>query len=106
MTALQSSHEPEFRLPRIVARFASTLGALAAASLRILTRSDHVPHWRSLDEPLLRDIGATPLDAEIARLEARMGTIETDDLEAIARRGVSAGQFLRQLNSRCYRDGV
>ena len=106
MTALQSSHEPEFRLPRIVARFASTLGAVAAASLRIFTRSDHVPHWRSPDERLLRDIGASPLDAEIARLNARMGAVETEDLEAVACRGVSAGQFLRQLKSRCYRDGV
>jgi hypothetical protein len=82
------------------------LGALAARPLRLFGGSGHVPHWRSLDDRLLRDIGATPLDAEIARLEARMGTIETDDLEAVARRGVSAGQFLRQLNSRCDRDGV
>jgi hypothetical protein len=43
----------------------------------------------------LRDIGASPLDAEIATFKARMGAAETDDLEPLARHSVGAGLFLR-----------
>lgn len=99
MTALHTSHEPKLTVPRIVARSASMLGLLATLSARIFAGSGHVPPWRSLDDHLLRDIGATRLDAEIARLEARMGAVETDGLEAIACRGLSAGRFLQRFKS-------
>jgi hypothetical protein len=106
MTAIQTSREPELRLRRIIARFATTLGVLAAPWARMFAGSGRLPDWRSLDDRLLRDIGATPLDAEIARLDARMGAIQTDDLEAVSRRGLSAGQFLQQIKGGCCRKRV
>jgi hypothetical protein len=106
MTAIHTSREPEVRLRRIIARFATTLGVLAARWSRMFAGSGRLPDWRSLEGCLLRDIGATPLDAEIARLDARMGAIETDDLEAVSSRGLSTGQFLQQIKSGCYRKRV
>ncbi len=51
--------------------------------------------WRSLDERLLRDIGVSPVDAEIARLAQRNGVAEIDTQDAIAGRGLTAVQFAR-----------
>jgi len=80
MTAIQTSHGPEFRVAGIAARFAARLAALAARAFgRLSAISSQATHWRSLDERLLRDIGVFPLDAEIARLSTRMGVAETDD---------------------------
>ena len=106
MTAIQTSHEPRSNIPTI-ARITATLRALAAQALNKFSagRAEAGP-WHSLDDRLLRDIGATPLEAEVARLEARMGAVETDILEAVACRGLSAGQFLHRLRPGCYRNGV
>jgi hypothetical protein len=51
----------------------------------------------------LRDIGASLLDAEIAGLDARMGAAETDDLEAVACRGLGAAPFMRWMKRDCCR---
>jgi hypothetical protein len=107
MTAIQRSHEPGFGVPLIVARFNARLAALAAQALRALfAGSDRTAHWRSLDDRLLRDIGASPLDAEIARLNARMGAAETDELEPLARHDVGADRFLQGLTRGRYRRGL
>jgi uncharacterized protein YjiS (DUF1127 family) len=79
MSAVQILEAQRFRLPRMVRQIATTLKALGAwASKSQLARGSSETHWRSLDERLLRDIGISPAEAEMARLEARMGVAATD----------------------------
>jgi hypothetical protein len=49
-------------------------------------------------------LGRPPLDAQIARLHARMGAAEANDTDAVASQGLSAGQFMRWMKRECYRD--
>jgi hypothetical protein len=98
MTALPITRAAQFGLSRIAWRFALTLDAHPLRLLAYrLAGSGQAPHWRSLDDRLLQDIGVSTVAAEICRLEARMGAAETGDLEPLACRGLAAGQFLRGL---------
>jgi hypothetical protein len=61
-------------VPNLVSRLQS--GAVRA--LRYFSSSSRNQRtWYTLDEHLLRDIGMTAVDAEIARLRSRMGVAET-----------------------------
>jgi len=101
MTAIETPQGAEFSVTGIIARITAALQTLAAqASSRLSAGSQ----WLSLDDRLLRDIGASPLDAQIARLDARMGSAEANDTDAVASQGISAGQFMRWMKRECYRD--
>ena len=104
MITVQISRGHTFSAPKIIKRFAAALQALAAQALQGLSAAlGRQADWRSLDERLLRDIGASPTDAEIARLQARMGVAETDDWEPVASRGLSARHFMQWVRRDCHR---
>jgi glutathione S-transferase len=61
-----------------VLNLATFLHASAVRALRpFFAFTSRQRPWYALDERQLRDIGMTVVDAEIARLESRMGTTET-----------------------------
>jgi hypothetical protein len=79
MTAIQISEGRRFRLPKAIRQFPASLKATGISALKsYLFRPAHDTHWRSLNERLLRDIGKSPIDAEIARLQARLGADAAD----------------------------
>jgi hypothetical protein len=79
MTAIQISEGRRFRLPKAVRQFPASLkGTGIWALISYLVRPATDTHWRSLNERLLRDIGKSPLDADIARLQARLGAGAAD----------------------------
>jgi hypothetical protein len=107
MTAIETPHEAASSLAAIVKRITAALEALAALSLtRLSTSAVQTTHRSTLDERLLRDVGVSVGDADIARLRARMGVAQTDDLDAIAGGGQSAGQFMRSIKRECYRSDL
>ena len=74
MNTIQISEGRRFHLPKAIRQvFASLKAAGIRASKSSWARPAYDMHWRSLDERLLRDIGKSPVDAEIARLQARLG---------------------------------
>jgi len=107
MTAIETPQGAEFSVIGIIARITAALQTLAAQALSRLSAGSQQPaQWLSLDDRLLRDIGASPLDAQIARLHARMGAAEANDTDAVASQGISAGQFMRRMKRECYRDSL
>jgi hypothetical protein len=70
--------DEENRLSTGVVNSVSSLRHRAVRALRTLfaSASNQRP-WYTLDERLLRDIGMTLVDAETARLKARIGAAET-----------------------------
>jgi hypothetical protein len=105
MIAIETRHAAEPSVTGIVARITTGLQALAAQALHRLSADSAQPaQWRSLDDRLLRDIGASPLDAQIARLHARMGAAETVELDAIGSQGQTVGQFMRRMKRAHHRD--
>ena len=80
MTAIETPQGAEFSVTGIIARITAALQTLAAQPLSRLSAGSQQPaQWLSLDDRLLRDIGASPLDAQIARLHARRGAAEAND---------------------------
>ena len=70
------------------ARVSATLSALAA--LRLLAPKTFEHPWFTLSERLLKDIGKTPIEAEIARLHSRWGVTEGAQSNPLAGSGVAA----------------
>ena len=104
MTTMQISDGRRFRLTKTIRHFPASLkGTGIWALMRHLARPARTMHWRSLNERLLRDIGKSPVDAEIARLQARLGAVASDtEQEASSRlaaqglgRGLRSADFER-----------
>lgn len=74
MTATETPHEATFSVAGIATRITAAIQVLTARlSSRLAAGSRRSTPWYLLDDRLLQDIGVSPLDAEIARLHARMG---------------------------------
>lgn len=73
-----ASAAPQKTIASLAEIRAQVLAAVSALRSRFSKMySDRVGRpWFTLDERLLKDIGKTPLDAEIAQLEARWGKAE------------------------------
>jgi hypothetical protein len=77
MSAVYRLQREKKALLRHIADFVATLKNRVAGAARLLPASIRDPRpWYTLDERLLRDIGMTVVDAEIARLKSRMGAAE------------------------------
>jgi len=98
MTALQISLGRRLSLPRAFQRLATSLRALGA---RTAAGARHAAPWYSLDERLLRDMGKSPLDAELALHQN--GKAASEEFESVAQLGIGADQFKRLMTRECYR---
>lgn len=79
MTAIQTSEGRQYRLPEAFRQFRSSLKGVGITVIKsVLPRSAFDAPWRNLNERLLRDIGKSPTDAEIAWLQARLGARTAD----------------------------
>jgi hypothetical protein len=91
MTAIRILEAQRFQLPKTARQF---LASLAAAAVRARNSSWFSPKgendWRTLDERLLLDIGKSPVDAETARLWARLGVATDADETQRAKRALMA----------------
>jgi uncharacterized protein YjiS (DUF1127 family) len=77
MSAILTTRERVFRVQSAALSVAAAIRAVGRLALRRLSVAQ-APQWRSLNDRLLRDIGASSADAEIARLKARMGVSRTE----------------------------
>jgi hypothetical protein len=90
--------------PKISWAFAALLRApVALASKALSARPGRDADWRSLDERLLRDVGESPVDGDLARLKARMGASEAGGLDPIACAGLGAASSSRWMKKTCHR---
>ena len=104
MTATATPSRAEFTITGTLARITAPPNGLAAYLLRRLSvGSGQSEPWFLLDDRLLRDSGASPFDAQIARLRARWGAAEAAETDAIANQGLSPSQFMHCMKRGCYR---
>ena len=73
MFAIVAHEKTIASLAEFRARVSATLSALAA--LLLLAPKPFERPWFTLSERLLKDIGKTPIEAEIARLHSRWGVM-------------------------------
>ncbi|RFB79701.1 hypothetical protein [Methylovirgula sp. 4M-Z18] len=96
MISVATPHKGTVILTGIFSRITTAFQALTArASIRLFDRAER--QWYSLDERLLRDIGASPFEAENARLHARWAVPEAAETDAVANQGLSANAFMRDM---------
>jgi hypothetical protein len=79
MSAMQTWEARRFDWSKAARQIAASIKAIGARAWKSpLIRPSYDMPWRALDERLLRDIGISPIEAEMARLEARMGVAATN----------------------------
>ncbi len=89
MFAIAAPQKTIASLAEIRARVLAAFSALGSRFSKMF--SDRVGRpWFTLDERLLKDIGKTPLDAEIAQLDARWGAAEGAASNLLANRRLGA----------------
>jgi hypothetical protein len=89
MFAIAAPQKTLASLAEFRARVSAAFSALRSPIFKI--RSDRAGHpWFTLDERLLKDIGKSKLDAEIAQLTARWGGAESAASNPLANRRLGA----------------
>ena len=100
MTTIETPYRATSRIAGRIARFIPAIHALVRQVADAISNGlAPAPDWHRLDDRLQRDIGASPLDAEIAQIHARLGVSDPHNLDAIATGGLSSRQFMRMVNS-------
>jgi hypothetical protein len=87
MSTLVTSGRATVNLPEIALRIFAAFRALAARPYAHVFEL-RAPLWHSLNARMLRDLGASPAEAEIARLRHRWGAPERVNADPLANRGL------------------
>jgi hypothetical protein len=85
MLAISAPHRASNSLAQIPSRIFAAWRKLLAQAFARPFESRGV-RWHSLNERLLRDIGVSPLEADIARLQQRWGVPEGGESNPLDRR--------------------